>query len=450
MKKITLVLFLVSISISIYAQDISGRWNGILEIQGTKLKIVFNIIKTDTGYVSTMDSPDQGATGIPLTKTSYENSILILESVNLGIKYQGNLNDSVEFEGKFEQAGLSIPLKLSRSSGEKAEIIRPQEPKKPYPYYFEEVIFRNEKDKIELAGTLTLPQKSGKFPAVILISGSGPQNRDEELLNHKPFLVLSDYLTKKGIAVLRFDDRGVGKSTGNFSSATTFDFATDVEYAVKYLQTRKEIDKRKIGLIGHSEGGLIAPIVVSKNRDIDFIVLMAGSMLRGDKQLLLQNYKISLALGVPQTKIEEEQNILKEAYKIILETNDKDVKNDLYNFLKSKYPQKTAKGLTETLTTLWMINFIRLDPKNYVTKINCHTFAINGKKDLQVLAKENLEVLKINFKDKNRLTIKEFDNLNHLFQECNTGLPIEYGTITQTISPTVLEEISNWILKQVN
>ncbi len=216
MKKTLIILSLFLASLSIYSQDISGKWNGILKVQLTQLRVVFNITKTNSGYTATMDSPDQGAKGIPVSKISFDKSVLIIEVESIGAKYEGTLNDNGEFEGSFKQSGLSVPLMLSTKEPEKEKADRPQEPNKPYPYYCEDVKFKNDKDSIELAGTLTMPNKEGNFPAVILISGSGPQNRDEELLDHKPFLVLSDYLTKKGIAVLRFDDRGTAKSTGNF------------------------------------------------------------------------------------------------------------------------------------------------------------------------------------------------------------------------------------------
>lgn len=451
MKKTVILFFVILNSLSAISQDISGKWNGILNVQGTQLRLIFNISKTDKGYVSTMDSPDQGAKDIPVTKTSFHNSELVINITNLGIKYQGKINDAGDFKGVFKQAGLSIPLTLSTKHIEKEKVVRPQDPKKPYPYYSEDVKFENKKDKIELAGTLTLPKKNGNFPAVILISGSGPQNRNEELLNHKPFLILSDYLTRKGIAVLRFDDRGTAQSSGNFYNATTFDFVSDVEYAIKYLQSRKEIDKSKIGLIGHSEGGIIAPIIASKNHNIDFIVLLAGSMLRGDKQLLLQKSKIETQLGISQTKIDAEQNIFKKAYKMIVDKklSDKELQDSLMNYFKLKYPENYANKLVKQLTHPWMITFLRTEPKNYLEKVSCPILALNGSKDLQVSAKENLQVIKTTFKQSKNITTKELENLNHLFQECNTGLPNEYGTISQTMSPIALSEIASWILKQV-
>lgn len=308
-----------------------------------------------------------------------------------------------------------------------------------------------------MAGTLTLPNKEGNFPAVILISGSGAQNRDEEVFEHKPFLVLADYLTKNGIAVLRFDDRGTAKSTGDFKNSTTFDFTGDVEHALKYLKTRKEINPNKIGLIGHSEGGIIASIIASKNKDIDFIVLMATPMLRGDKLLLLQKHKIETQMGVNKQLVENNQRIFAGAYEIIL---DHSIKNEtltdsLSSYFVSKYgnalPENKKNALVNQLSAPWMINYIRLDPAVYLEDVACPVFAINGNKDIQVPSTENLKVIEniIAKSGNNKIEIREPENLNHLFQECKTGAISEYATIEQTISPMVLKEITNWIKKQV-
>ncbi|WP_431242668.1 alpha/beta hydrolase family protein [Flavobacterium sp. P21] len=235
-------------------QEIEGQWNGLLKVPGTQLIVVFNVNKTETGYSATMDSPDQKAMGIPMEKASFENSVLKLEMPKALISYEGTLNKDNTIIGKFTQGGQSLELNLSKELLQKQVYGRPQEPQKPYSYYTEDVKFENKTDKVVLAGTLSLPKKEGNFPAVILISGSGGQNRDGETLGHKPYLVLADFLTKNGFAVLRFDDRGVAQSSGDISKATTADFARDVQAGVDYLQTRKEINKKKIGLIGHSEG----------------------------------------------------------------------------------------------------------------------------------------------------------------------------------------------------
>ncbi len=282
MKKLILLLFILFYSLGLYGQDISGDWFGVLNIQGIKLRIVFHIEKRGEGYKTKMDSPDQNAYGIPVTKTKFKDSKLILIVSEAGIRFNGKLENNNIIKGILRQSGLNLPLKLIRKMGSKPELKRPQEPKNPYPYYSEDIKFKNVKDDIILAGTLTLPRKTEKFPAVIFITGNGPENRNEEVFGHKPFLVISDYLTRHGIATLRFDDRGTGKSTGDYRKATTLDFVKDVEAAVEYLKTRKEIDKEQIGLIGHSEGGIIATIVASKSKDVSFIVLLASPGIKGD------------------------------------------------------------------------------------------------------------------------------------------------------------------------
>ena len=320
-----------------------------MKVQGIQLRLVFNITKTEKGYSSTMDSPDQEAKGIPVTSTSYENTILKIEMSNTGIQYEGTLDKDNIFVGTFKQGGQSFLLNLTKEKLEKEKLNRPQEPVKPYSYYSEEVTFENKKDSIVLAGTLTLPKKEGVFPVVILISGSGPHNRDQELLGHKPFLILSDHLTKNGIAVLRYDDRGTGESTGDFSTATSANFATDVKSAIDYLKTRKEINKKEIGLVGHSEGGIIAPMVASTSKDVAFIVLLAGPTLRGDKLLLLQKYKIETQMGIHKQLVENNQKIFAGAYEIIL---NESLENELISDTLSKYfTSKYGKALPENQKT---------------------------------------------------------------------------------------------------
>jgi dienelactone hydrolase len=299
MKRIILILTVLLIALFSSAQEITGTWNGVLNVSGMKIRLVFHITKTDAGYTATMDSPDQGANGIPMTKATFENPELNMTMTAGAIEYSGTLKNDTVF-GVFKQSGQSFPMNLSKKEIVKQEVKRKQEPSKPFPYHSEDITFENKKDKITLAGTLTLPDKKGKFPMGVLISGSGPQNRDEELMGHKPFLVLSDYLTRNGIGVLRFDDRGTYESKGDFSKATSFDFATDVEAAINYLKNRKEIDKKRIGLIGHSEGGIIAPIVAVNNKNVSFIVLMAGTGIAGDSLLILQQQAIGKASGISE------------------------------------------------------------------------------------------------------------------------------------------------------
>jgi fermentation-respiration switch protein FrsA (DUF1100 family) len=368
-------------------------------------------------------------------------------------------------KGTFKQSIYSFPLELTKEKVEKKVIAKPQDPLKPYPYRTEDVIFENKYAGINLAGTLTLPQQEGIYPAVILISGSGPQNRDSELLGHRPFLVISDFLTKNGIAVLRFDDRGTGASSGNFQSSTSMDFAQDVEAGLAYLRSRKEIDSGKIGLIGHSEGGLIAPIVASRSKDVAFIVLLAGPGLPGDQILLLQQELISKASGISKSVIDKSQKDNKKAFALISKaTNETKLKTDLTNHIvqildNDPHPQIPAGMSKEEfvnmqvkqLTSPWMRFFITYDPRPTLRKVKCPVLAINGEKDLQVPYKENLSAIRAALKKgKNKsFVIKELARLNHLFQECTTGAPSEYAVIEQTFSPIALRKMLHWMLLQV-
>ena len=463
MRIISILVITLLISITSAAQDITGKWNGVLKVQGTQLRLVFNVTKSDNTLSSTMDSPDQGANGIPVTKTTFENSKIKFEVANARIEYYGELKDN-EIIGTFKQGSQEFPMNLSRKAIEKETIKRPQEPVKPYSYYTEEVTFQNPKANITLAGTLTLPKKEGVFPVVILISGSGPQNRDEELLGHKPFLVISDYLTKNGIAVLRYDDRGVGQSKGDFKTATSADFATDVESAITYLKTRKEINKKQIGLVGHSEGGLIAPMVASKSKDVSFVVLLAGTGIQGDKLLLLQQELIAKANGTSESDIKKSIQANAKLFKMVVQSNDNQkLKTDLTNLInkiiKNDNTAEIPNGMTkdkyvsmqvDQISSPWMEYFMKYNPTPSLEKVKCAVLAVNGEKDLQVPSKENLNAIKNALaKGGNKnVTIIEFPNLNHLFQECKTGSPNEYASIEQTFSPKALVEITKWIKTQ--
>jgi uncharacterized protein len=464
--KVHIIAFVIGLLFvnALFAQNITGQWNGVLKVQGTQLRIVFNVNKTETGFSSTMDSPDQGAKGIPVASTSFEHSTLKLAVANLKIEYEGILGENNVIVGNFKQAGMSFPLNLSKGTTEAQKPVRPQEPKKPYPYYDEEVTFENTKAGIKLAGTLTLPAKEGNFPAVILISGSGDQNRNEEIMGHKPFLVLSDFLTRNGIAVLRFDDRGTASSTGDFKTATSLDFASDVEAGLAYLQARKEINKKKIGLIGHSEGGIIAPMVENSSKDVAFMVLLAGVGIPGSQLLLLQQGLIGKASGLSNNDLQKERQINSRAFEIVYKSTTPellkiDLTNYIFRSMKEIPDAQKPEGMSENdlvklqvnqLTSPWMVYFIKYNPAIALAKVKCPVLAVNGEKDLQVPPKENLEAIKsaLSKGGNTKVTTIEFPGLNHLFQECKTGLPTEYSTIEQTFSPIALTEILKWIQLQ--
>lgn len=341
---------------------------------------------------------------------------------------------------------------------------RPQEPKEPYDYVSETVYFTNFKaDSIKLAGTLTLPNDIKKPAVAILISGSGPQNRNEELMNHKPFLVLSDYLTNHGIAVLRYDDRGIAKSEGDFKNGTSFDFATDVEAAITYLKTRNDIDTSKIGLIGHSEGGLIAPMVASRNKHVAFAILLAGTGVNGAKVLETQSRRAAELAGADSNMLDENEKLTKIIYRIIQNNTDEEtiktkITKELNDF-KIKNPTSIlAPAITPALIeqqlnllkSKWLLTFIRIDPKDYLEKTTCPVLALNGSKDFQVVPKINLEGIKngLEVAGNKDVTIKELEGLNHLFQAAETGSMQEYSKIEETFSPRALKIIKDWILER--
>lgn len=346
-----------------------------------------------------------------------------------------------------------------------ASMERPQEPLKPYPYYSEEVTFKNTQENITLQGTLTMPSKNGNYPVVILISGSGPQNRDYEYSGHKPFLILANYLTTNGIAVLRYDDRDFGKSIDVINKSSITDFSTDITSAISYLKTRKEIIKNKIGLIGHSEGGIVASMVAASCNDVNFIILLGAPGIEGSKIMLKQFELYPKVLGASKSEIRKYNTRMKQVVKMVSNSENRvDLKTNLTKLLNETYdktpavmiPKNVSKKLhieysANRLSSASFIELLNYDPEPILSKVTCPVLALNGEKDIQVTPNENLVGIKtLLLKNGNtNVTIKEIPSLNHFFQECKTGSPMEYKTIEQTFSPIALKEISDWILGKV-
>ncbi|EKD31341.1 MAG: hypothetical protein ACD_77C00345G0007 [uncultured bacterium] len=453
------IALLILLPSSLFSQSIEGSWNGILKTENFELKIVFNISKSDTLYTANMDSPDQGAKGIPVNRVEFNGTIVKLFVSSAMVEYSGVfMGDKIM--GTFKQGSASIPLNLTKRPFEGPK--RPQEPRAPFPYSVQDVSFMSPKAGIELSGTLTLPKDANPKALVVLISGSGPQNRDEEIMNHKPFLLWADYLTKRGIGVLRFDDRGVGKSGGSFSASTSFDFSDDVNSAVDYLRGRGEFKYIKIGLMGHSEGGLIAPIVASVRSDISFLVLLAAPGVKGSDIIVAQQELIGKASGAPAEEVEKYSKISRELYDIIdKERNNPDLKKLLFDFIRTNAGEETPENKINqqiaAITTPWMLTFLNYDPAEAQTKIKIPVIAVNGTKDLQVPYEENLKALEKSFLTAHGnsrdsfdkyVTIMKIEGVNHLFQRSQTGLPMEYSKIEESISPEVLEKVTTWILEK--
>lgn len=453
MKKTLLLICWVICTSSLFGQNIEGSWSGLLEAGNQKIRLTVNLSQQDAMYSGSMDSPDQGVKGIPLSKVYFCPDTLLFEIQQLGVIYKGAVKCDTLISGTFTQSGISFPLNLSKGA---TVVHRPQEPKPPYPYHTEDVYFPSRSTEVTLAGTLSIPKtEKDKYPAVILVTGSGPQNRDEEILDHKPFLVIADYLTRNGIAVLRYDDRGTYESTGDFQTAVTKDFADDALGAFDFLLSRPEIDNSKIGILGHSEGGTVAFIAAADNPEIAFVISLAGAAIRGDSIMIQQNYDILLAQGVPENIIQIYCSGLYNIFEILKNESDQAViQNRKHDILTKEeiemLPEQLYKNLIGILSTPlspWMKYFLSFDPAPYIESVRCPVLAFNGKLDTQVKANINLAAIETALKKRDNLhfTTKEYESLNHLFQNSTIGLSIEYGQIEETISPEILKDIYEWI-----
>jgi hypothetical protein len=474
MKKtlsILTVMLTVLIPCKLAAQDnvgnkaITGSWIGKIPAGGISLRVIFNLsLAGKDSLIATMDSPDQGVKGIKVGPVKFDGKELNIKAPLLLGEYNGTMKSDTLIEGTWKQAGKTFDLNLTRLVG-LFTLNRPQEPKPPFPYTSEDVTFKNDKFNITLAGTLTIPDGKGPFPAVIMITGSGAQNRNEELMGHKPFWVIADYLTRNGIAVLRYDDRGVGKSQGVYSTATTADLGTDAEAAFIYLKNNSFIDPQKIGLAGHSEGGMIAPMIAAQNKEVAFIVSIAGPGAKGEEILHRQNYDISKAAGVSEKDIQTGISTNKKLFSIIKQEKDNKIAEEKMTVAIKKIlakekttPEDSEKAMKQlqsqfgTLTSSWFRYFLTLDPSAYWKKVKCPVLILNGEKDLQVAADVNppaIEKALISGKN-NSYTTHVFPGLNHLFQHTKTGLPSEYGNIEETFSPDVLKVMADWIIHLEN
>ena len=435
-------------------EEIVGDWFGTLEAPG--LPVIFHISETDGSLTATLDSPSQGAAGIPIDSVVFDNGHLSLRIAAIGGGYEGQLGSDGTIVGSWSQGGLTLDLTLERNREAAAAPNRPQEPQEPFPYEAETVRIVSSVPGVILAGTLTLPPAEASSPAVILISGSGPQDRDETLLGHRPFLVLADHLTRQGVAVLRLDDRGVGESTGVFATATTSDFAADILAAVEFLDRRPDIGP--IGLIGHSEGGLVAPMVANRAPGVNFVVLMAGPGLTGEEILYRQGVLIIKANGGSDEAAETNREAQAALFAVVKEEEDVEVARvRLRDILLESLAQVTAgdenlesqvQAQLAQLTQPWFRYFLTYDPLPALRELDCPVLAINGEKDTQVPPKENLEAIRRALGEGGNadFDIVELPGLNHLFQTADTGSPNEYASIEETMSPRALQTMTNWIL----
>lgn len=483
-KRVVGLLALILISIHSSAQGderdkLVGHWLGTLNVQGTKLRMAFDVEKKGGGFQATVDSLDQGVKGLGVENLKCQKGQVTFTMNRIFARYEGTLQASgALIRGRWIQRGQSFPLHFKKQK-EKARIRRPQQPKKPYPYRSLEVAFshkpgqgvarsflprgtKDQSDRVTISGTLTVPKGKGPFPAVVLVSGSGPNDRDETLMGHKPFLVLSDYLTRRGIAVLRYDDRGVFQSTGNHQAATSRDFADDAVAAIHFLKTRKELNPKRLGIIGHSEGGMIAPMAAVDCEDVSFIVLLAGPGVNGIEVLKLQGQLLAKAEGANPQLLKHNKKQNERLYEVagdkalsLAEKRDRLVKIMSEGFkrlpkeVQRSYPnpERTMRMQAARLVSPWFQFFFTYEPGEVLKKVKCSVLALNGEKDLQVDAGQNLPpIMKaLEAGGNNDYSIVKLPRLNHLFQTSKTGAMSEYSVIEETFAPVALKMIADWI-----
>lgn len=448
--------------------DMAGDWLGILETSRLKLRIALHVrLQPDGSLKATLDSLDQGANGIPVDAVTLDRNKFRVESKLVHSVFAGEMKDKDTLEGAWEQGGANLPLTMHRTANIE-QPKRPQEPKPPFPYTEEEVVVPGLDEGVQLAGTLTLPKDASKVPAVLLITGSGLQDRNETVMGHRPFLVLADALTRAGIAVARFDDRGFGASRGDAVRATTADFSRDAEAAFAYLKGRPEVDPARVGVLGHSEGAIIAGMLAARLPDVAFVVLLAGPGVNGADIVVKQVELNAKATGLPPEEVAKLVEVQKEVFKRLKAPNTGNLKQELYDLmyeravpaeLKAAATPEQKKALQATQETLkmqiegvlspWFQFFLTYEPTSDLAKVKVPLLAMTGEKDTQVDAEPNLAAISAALAKagNTRATVKKLPGLNHLFQTAGTGGVDEYASIEETFAPGALQMLTQWILE---
>lgn len=441
-------------------QGLDGNWAGTLDFGTAKLGLLLHVLSRDGGVKAGLDSPDQGVSGIPVTTLTGDGKAVAFGLASIGASFKGTLSaDGRSIAGTFTQNGRDTPLTLTRLAPG-AQAARPRRPQEeaiasaPLPYRTDDLAFANPSAAgVKLSATLTLPKGPGPFPAVLLIAGSGPQTRDENLLGHKVFLVLADCLTRQGLAVLRYDKRGIGRSSGDASAATTADFASDAAAAVAYLRSRPDVDPRRVGLIGHSEGGEIAPMVAAKDPSLAFIVMMAGPGVPGRELIPEQGRRIALANGASPAEADRLSALERLAVDAVAGAKtSSEAKVKVRAVLDGADPKpspQVADAAMQMAALDWMRFFLAYDPAPALREVQVPVLALNGSLDVQVPPSQNLPPIRAALAADRDVTVIEMPGLNHLFQHAATGSPAEYGGIEQTLAPELLQTLSDWIGRHV-
>jgi uncharacterized protein len=433
-----------------------GTWQGAIETGNMRMRLQLHLSHDEKGQlIAAVDSLDQGIQGIPASQVTERGGELKFELAAFGAEYTGLLNiTKTELTGQWHQNGNVENLNFHRSE-KILELRRPQNPAKPFPYKEEEVSFASGNGKVNLAATLTMPMGVGPFPAALLLGGSGPNDRDETIASHKPFLVLADFLTKKGVAVLRYDKRGIAKSTGNYAEATIENFTQDAQAALAYLKSRQEVDRKRVGIIGHSEGGILASLVAMGSNEVNWMVLLAAPATNGESTLLRQSELIARAGGLPEEQITHSLEFDRKAYAALRQEKDlATLERKLQELVEQSglgaaMPPAALQAQIRLMTSPWFREFLDHDPAPALEKLKCPVLALSGDRDLQVDSMQNVPLLRKAYETSGNkdFTVVEIEGVNHLFQKAQSGSPALYGAIEETIAPEVLTVIGDWVTK---
>ncbi|WP_227607467.1 alpha/beta hydrolase family protein [Hymenobacter translucens] len=426
---------------------LDGQWKGALKVPGGNLEVIFTVLKlTDGTYFSTLDVPLQKVSRMTV-KTQVDSARVTFEAQEAGSRFSGKLApDAKSISGEWQQPGFTAPLVLAKLAPVAATA---KAGKLPPPYRVEDVAFTNTKANLRLEGTLTIPAGPGPFAAVVLVSDSGPQDRDATTDNYRPFGAIADYLTRRGFAVLRFDDRGTGKSGGAFASATTADFVTDAQAGMNFLRARPEIDIERIGLVGHGEGANVAMMAATQPLPPAFVVSLAGFGLAGGEALIQQQVGVMRSVGADAAKLDEMVKRQRSMQEIIRQVADNDQAQAIVaNMLRqsnSAMDEATARLGAVQFTSPWYRYFLNMNPAVTMAQVRCPVLAINGTKDLQVAADANLSAIEKGLKGNRDVTVKKLNGVNHLLQSDPAEWTIVAGERQPTISPQMLEAMREWI-----
>lgn len=449
MKNYIALVMLLMQSCFGYAQKFEGTWQGELNVQGVALPLVFHLQKTEQ-WMGMMESPAQGNAKVPLSKVVVNKDSITIEVSSIRLAFKGRLVETEKVKGVVFQNGMEFPVKLSKADETLTKRRRPQLPEPPYGYDTLDVSFSGEYDNVKLAGTMTVPKEGEKMPAVVLVTGSGPQDRDETIMGHKPFKVIADFLTKQGIIVLRYDERGIGASTGNYPKSTIGDFSRDVIAAIGFLQQQAGVDPTRVGIIGHSEGALIAELIAGESSaDVGFIGLLGAPAIPIDSLMVLQSYEIGRLIGLSDSELQRARDVNRTNYAIVKsDLSDEHAYRQIMENMSSRFPNlsRSQKDEIKMLIMPAYRYFMRIDPMPFIKRIKVPVFAAFGTKDVQVPFAPNLESLTEHLpKNGKKNLLRAYDGLNHLFQKAETGAVSEYIDIEETFNEEVLSDLAQWI-----